>query len=141
MEMTNENTSQLWWVILIMGIFAIIFGALFLAAPGMTLATVVVFLGIYFLIAGVFSFVEIFLHRDDTPWWLLVIKGILGVVAGLLVLNHPLMSTVLLPATLVLLLGIQGIIVGIIGIINAASMATVTKVRFMRGLLLSWCVM
>jgi uncharacterized membrane protein HdeD (DUF308 family) len=119
MNLTNENASEYWWLILIQGIFAIIFGVLFLTAPAMTLNTVIIFLGIYWLIGGIFSFVEIFINRSDTPRWLLLLKGVLGVVAGIIVLNHPLWSTVLIPTTLVIILGIQGIIVGAIGVLNA----------------------
>ena len=44
----------------------------------------------------------------SVPWiWSLLI-GILGIVAAILVLNHPLFAAVLLPATLVLYLGVLG---------------------------------
>ena len=44
----------------------------------------------------------------SVPWiWSLLI-GILGMVAAILVLNHPLFAAVLLPATLVLYLGVLG---------------------------------
>ena len=42
----------------------------------------------------------------------------LGIVAGILVLNHPLFAAVLLPATLVIYLGVLGIVMGIFGIIG-----------------------
>ncbi len=54
----------------------------------------------------------------SVPWiWSLLI-GILGIVAGVLVLNHPLFAAILLPATLVIYLGVLGIVMGIFGIIG-----------------------
>ena len=52
-------------------------------------------------------------------WSLLI--GILGIAAGLLVLNHPLFAAVLLPATLVIYLGVLGIVMGIFAIIGGFS--------------------
>lgn len=54
----------------------------------------------------------------SVPWiWSLLI-GLLGIVAGILVLNHPLFAAIILPATLVLYLGVLGIVMGIFGIIG-----------------------
>ena len=47
--------------------------------------------------------------------------GLLGIAAGLLVLNHPLFAAVLLPATLVFYLGVLGIVMGILAIIGGFS--------------------
>ena len=41
------------------------------------------------------------------------------IIAGILILQHPLWSTVLVPTTLVLILGIQGLIIGIVNLIQA----------------------
>ena len=45
-------------------------------------------------------------------WGWKLIGGIIGVLAGIVVLQHPLWSTLLLPAIYVIILGIQGIIIG-----------------------------
>ena len=42
-----------------------------------------------------------------------------GIIAGLLVIQHPLWSTALIPTTLVIILGVMGLIFGTVGIIAA----------------------
>ena len=45
--------------------------------------------------------------------------GVLGIVAGIFVMRHPIASAVAIPAFLVLFLGIQGLITGIISLVMA----------------------
>jgi uncharacterized membrane protein HdeD (DUF308 family) len=92
-------------------------GVLLLTNPGATTAVLVQVLGIYWIISGVFNLVYMFI--DQSKWgWKLVI-GILGIVAGVLVLQHPIWSTVLIPTTLVWLLGFTGVFMGIVKLITA----------------------
>ena len=46
------------------------------------------------------------------------VAPLLFIAAGLIVLNHPLLAAVILPATLVIYLGVLGIIIGILAIIG-----------------------
>jgi uncharacterized membrane protein HdeD (DUF308 family) len=115
--MSKESSGIPWWLILLQGIFAIVLGLLLLSSPGMTTLVLIQFLGIYWLIAGVFNIVGIFLDHKQWAWKLFA--GILGILAGLLVIQHPLWSTVLIPTTLVVILGVVGIVLGIVGLIAA----------------------
>ena len=45
--------------------------------------------------------------------------GIVGILAGILILQHPLYAPLLVGAALVIILGIQGLIMGIVGLIQA----------------------
>ena len=45
--------------------------------------------------------------------------GLIGITAGVLVLKHPLLAAVTVPTMLVILLGVQGLIMGMIQIISA----------------------
>lgn len=49
---------------------------------------------------------------DSSNWGWKLFAGILGIVAGIIILQHPLWSVLLVPATLVVLLGITGILIG-----------------------------
>jgi len=114
----HEHSSEVWWLFLLEGIAAVLFGVLLLTAPGATLVALAVVLGFYWLAMGILELVRVFVDRS-VPWiWSLLI-GILGIVAGVLVLNHPLFAAVVLPATLVIYLGILGLVVGAFGIIGA----------------------
>jgi len=106
-----------WWLVLLEGIFAVIIGLLLLSKPGMTTAVLVQVIGIYWFIAGILNIVSIFI--DHTAWGWKLFIGILGIVAGLLIIQHPLWSTVLVPTTLIIVLGIEGLIIGAINIVRA----------------------
>ena len=113
-----ERTVELpWWLVLLEGITGVIIGALLLISPGQTTLVLVQFLGIYWLISGIFSVVGIFI--DSSMWGWKLFAGILGVVAGIVILQNPLWSTFLVPTVLVIVLGIEGIIFGVIYLIMA----------------------
>ncbi len=99
-----------WWLVLLEGIAAVIIGIFLLTAPGITLLFLVQVTGFFWLIGGIFRIVSIFV--DKSLWGWKLIAGILGILAGIVVLQHPLWSTLLLPAVYVIILGILGIISG-----------------------------
>jgi uncharacterized membrane protein HdeD (DUF308 family)/predicted flap endonuclease-1-like 5' DNA nuclease len=105
-----------WWLILIQGVALIILGILFLTNPASTALAVVTVLGIYWLISGILGIIGIFLNSHNWFWKLLM--GILGIVAGVLILQHPITTTLVVGATLVLWLGLLGIMIGVIEIIR-----------------------
>jgi uncharacterized membrane protein HdeD (DUF308 family) len=83
----------------------------------MTTLILIQFLGIYWMVSGIFSIVGIFVNKEMWGWKLF--SGILGIIAGIVVLQHPLWSTIMIPTVLVVLLGVQGFIIGSIGIFQA----------------------
>lgn len=112
-----EDKMVPWWLVLLEGIALIIMGILWLAAPKATTLILIQILGIYWLIGGIFKIIGIFL--DSSMWGWKLFAGILGILAGLVVLNHPLWSPLVVFGTLVIILGIQGIIYGGIGVYSA----------------------
>jgi len=106
-----------WWLVLIEGIALVILGILLVIKPGMASLIFVQFLGVYWLIAGIFRIISIFLDRSMWGWKLFA--GILGILAGIFVLQYPVWSPVVILSTMVIILGIQGIIYGGIGLFQA----------------------
>lgn len=109
-----------WWLMLLNGIALIIIGILLIGTPKETAQTLVLLmrlLGLYWIISGIFGIVSIFV--DSTAWGWRLAMGIIGIFAGWVVLDNPLWSAVLVPATFVWLLGLQGIVMGIISLIEA----------------------
>jgi uncharacterized membrane protein HdeD (DUF308 family) len=106
-----------WWLVLVEGIALVILGILLVIKPGMASLIFIQFLGIYWLIAGIFRIVSIFLDRSMWGWKLFA--GILGILAGIFVLQYPVWSPVVVLSTMVIILGIQGIIYGGIGLFQA----------------------
>src|SRR5690348_6551026 len=97
-----------WWIVLIEGIFALIFGIFLISAPGSTSVFLVTVLGFYWLIRGIFSIIEIFIPNTGTHWGWLLFMGILGIIAGMVVLRHPIYATYLVGTFLIVFLAVDG---------------------------------
>jgi uncharacterized membrane protein HdeD (DUF308 family)/predicted flap endonuclease-1-like 5' DNA nuclease len=115
-EDSNQGTIP-WWLVLIEGISLVIFGIFFLARPGMTTLFLVQLLGIYWILSGIFSIARIFVDR--TAWGGKLFLGIIGIVAGILVVGSPLWSAFIIVNTAIILLGFTGIIIGIVNVVQA----------------------
>src|SRR3954453_3924890 len=116
-DVGTRDTSFPWWVVLLEGIFAAIFGLLLLIEPEGTLIFLVQVLGFYLLIGGILRIVSIFL--DSSLWGLKLVVGILGILAGIVVLNHPLLSAIEVPTYIVYIVGFLAMFEGIVGLIHA----------------------
>ena len=106
-----------WWLILIEGISLLILGILLLASPAMTTLWVVRFVGYYWLIAGIFKIISIFM--DSSGWGWKLAGGILGIIAGLFVLGQPLVAPLIVGASLVIILAVQGLVFGAVSLVQA----------------------
>src|SRR4030088_3193355 len=100
-----------WWLVLLQGIASLIIGLLLLTETGVTVFYLVVFLGVYWLISGIFDLVSLFVDRRHWGWK--VFSGVIGIVAGLIIVRHPVWSAVLVPVTLVWILAFIGILIGV----------------------------
>lgn len=110
-----------WWIYLLQAIALFLLGVLILSAGNAaSLLLITQFLGWYWFFTGTIYLAMIFADKK-TKWYFSFIKGFLGIAAGVLVINHPLQSAVILPTVLILILGIQGFILGFIGILEGAS--------------------
>src|SRR4051794_7894254 len=104
-----------WWVTLVAGVAMILVGLLLLAAPAATTAVLVQVLGWYWLVDGIIRLVSIFVNPSGWGWKLAM--GILGIILGLAVIQHPLWSAILVPTTLVFVVGFMGMALGILQVI------------------------
>jgi uncharacterized membrane protein HdeD (DUF308 family) len=111
----ESQPSNIWWVFLLQGIAGILLGLMLLSAPGQTILALTTFLGFYWLITGVLALVRVFVDRS-VPWVWELLVGIVGVTAGILVIRHPLLAALTVPTAIVIILGLQGLIMGVIEI-------------------------
>jgi uncharacterized membrane protein HdeD (DUF308 family) len=92
-----HSLTDHWWLFLIRGIAAIIFGILAFAWPGVTLVVLVLFFGAFALVDGIASLIAAITGRGATaPRWWLAIIGLVGIAAGLLTFFWPAVTAVLL---------------------------------------------
>ncbi len=117
LEETSQSRQGPRWLLLIQGILLILLSILTFTAPGATIQFLVTLLGVYWLVSGVLNL--FWLVFDRSSWGIKLILGILGIIAGLLILQHPLASTILVPATLVLVMGWIGIVIGVFSLVHA----------------------
>lgn len=107
-----KRNAPPWWLVLGLGIAAVIFGILFFVGPVAKLTIIDQFLGIYWMITGVIS--VIMLTRDKAGWGWVLFNVVLGIVAGILIIEYPLWSTLAVPAVLAMIFGIIGLVIGLI---------------------------
>ncbi len=108
--------SRNWWVLALRGVAAIVFGILAFLWPGITLAVLVLLFGAYALIDGVFAVIGAVQHRHEHDrWWVLLLEGIAGIVAGLLTFAYPGITEL----ALLYLIAAWAIVTGVIEIIAA----------------------
>jgi uncharacterized membrane protein HdeD (DUF308 family) len=132
--------SSIWWVFLLQGVAGILLGLMLITDPGATLVVLVTFLGFYWLFTGVMALVRVFVDRS-VPWIWSLLVGIVGILAGLLVLRHPLFAALTVPAMIVIILGVEGLIMGVLDIIGGFTGGGIGSfflgvVNFVIGLLL-----
>jgi uncharacterized membrane protein HdeD (DUF308 family) len=112
-----RELSQAWWVILVRGVVAVLFGLLALVWPGLTLLALILLFGIYAIIDGVMSFARAFTAgRHGQSWVWPVIGGIISVAAGIIAFVWPgetALILVFIIAAWALLTGIVEIVSGI----------------------------
>ena len=82
--------KQAWWALLLGGIALVIFGVLAFMYPMATLLVLALFFAASILVDGVFTVISAIRVRERADnWWLWLLLGILGVVAGAIGLFAP----------------------------------------------------
>lgn len=86
--------KRTWWVFLLSGIAAVIFGILAFINPGVALAVLALYFAAWVLIDGVVNVIGAFQNRDKDGWVFLLLMGILGIIVGAYALLNPPVSMV-----------------------------------------------
>jgi uncharacterized membrane protein HdeD (DUF308 family) len=110
-----KGTSLIpWWLVLLEGLAALIIGIMLIANPVRTTIFLVQVLGWYWLFTGILTLVGLFMDRTDMIWKLA--SGILGIILGVLIIGNPMWSGIIVPASLILIAGILGLVFGCISL-------------------------
>jgi uncharacterized membrane protein HdeD (DUF308 family) len=108
--------SRFWWVLLLRGVAAIVFGVAAFAWPGLTLAFLVLIFGAYVLVDGVFLLIAVIGGWQQTQdRWLLLLEGLLGVGVGVLTFHAPAITAIVL----LFYIAVWSLATGVIEIVQA----------------------
>lgn len=89
-----------WWLLLLRGIAAIVFGVLAFAWPGLTLLTLILLYGAFALTDGVIAIIAAITGGAPGGRWWLALVGVLGIAVGVLTFMLPGMTALILLFTM-----------------------------------------
>jgi uncharacterized membrane protein HdeD (DUF308 family) len=104
-----------WWLILLRGVCAVIFGILAFVWPGITLVTLVLLYGAFAFVDGVFALWAGIAGGSPAPRWWLILVGLLGIAAGIVAAVLPGMTALVL----LYFIAFWAIAIGVMQIIGA----------------------
>jgi len=82
--------SRRWWLLLLRGLAAIIFGVITWVMPGISLAALVLVFGAYCLADGILAvWTAVAGAKEHEHWWVLLLEGLLGIGIGILTFLAP----------------------------------------------------
>lgn len=120
-----------WWLYLLRGILALIFGVIILVWPGATVFVLIILFGCYALVEGLFTvgYSIAKATRHEKFFWLLML-GFLGIIVGLAVLLRPGVGALAVLVVIAIWLVVRGFLV----LISAFEMTGSAGVRWMVGI-------
>lgn len=131
MAHTNQTLLSHWWLLALRGVIAILFGALTLLMPGVTLLTLAALFAAFALVGGaVWTFGALRHRQSDERWWLMLLLGIVSLAAGAIAMLHPAMTTIVL----IMLVGANALVTGVTDLIAAVSMRKIIRNEWLLGL-------
>src|SRR5690349_10838143 len=77
------SLTQNWWMLILRGVLAIMFGLAAFMWPGITWFSLVILFGAYVLVDGVIAVATGLQHvQDSSRWWVFLLEGLVGIGAG-----------------------------------------------------------
>ena len=127
----ESSAASLWWLYVLQGLFAVIFGVIVLVWPDVTLFVMTIMIGAYLMVHGVVSLVAgIAGEPKDEYRWFRIIGGGIGILLGIVVFTYPALSAL----TLLFLFAAWVFAIGILMIIEAFDSAHSASARWSYGL-------
>jgi uncharacterized membrane protein HdeD (DUF308 family) len=109
--------------VVVRAVLAVAFGLVALLWPDVTVVALAIAFGIYAILEGVVSVIDSVRNRSRSRWWLGLLVGLAGVVAGVLALIWPGITAL----ALAVVVGIWAVVAG------AAQIATAFRLRMANG--------
>ncbi len=115
--MIQMLASRNWWVFLLRGVIALLFGLLAFLVPTITLASLILVFAAYAFVEGIFAVGAGLGAPGGTRWWI-VIGGILAILIGILTFLNPGATALVL----VIYIGALWIVRGIAEVVTAITL-------------------
>lgn len=127
--------GRTWGWIAARGVLLILLGVAAILAPGVTLFAFAMLFAAFSLVDGLFALIAgIRGARHGERWGAMVFSGILGIGIGILFLLFPLLSTLALAYTTVVLIAVWAILMGVFEIAAAVRLRKVIEGEWLLGL-------
>jgi uncharacterized membrane protein HdeD (DUF308 family) len=119
-----------WWILVLRGIAAILFGVLALAWPGITLLVIVALFAAYVLVTGMVALVGAIRNRDQRGWWLVLLLGIVSLAAGFVAIFYPEITAL----AIMIVIGASAFLSGVLDIAMAIRLRREIRGEWLLGL-------
>lgn len=131
----TQLLSRFWWLILLRGISAILFGICAFMWPGLTLVTLTMLFAAYAFVDGVIEVVHAVSHRRDLEHWgLLLLEGVFGISFGVMAFLSPEVTTVVGGLIVAFYIATWAIITGVTRIVMAIRLRKEIEGEWLLGL-------
>jgi len=107
--------ARAWWTFILRGVIAILFGLVCLFFPPLAIIGLATLFGFWLIMDGVTGLTGAWSARGSGGWWVSLLEGIAGLVAGFLAIVWPVITAFVL----VLLVGAWAILTGVFEIWTA----------------------
>ncbi|MGI8405765.1 MAG: HdeD family acid-resistance protein [Thermomicrobiales bacterium] len=123
--------SRNWWVFVLRGVLAILFGIVAWVWPGLTVTAFVFLFGAYAFVNGIFAIINgIASFGENRRWWAELLVGIAGIVLGFLTFVWPRVTAL----ALLYLIAAWAIVSGVFEIIAAIELRKAITNEWLLGL-------
>ncbi len=126
-----RTLSQNWWLLVLRGVLAILFGVLTFVWPGITILTLIILFGVYAIVDGLVAVGTGIARTKDSPrWWTFLVEGLISIAAGVVALIWPGLATLVL----LYVIASWAIFTGILEIVTAIRLRHEITNEWMLGL-------
>lgn len=124
------SLSRNWWLLVLRGMLAILFGILAFVWPALTWLTLIIMFGVYALVDGLVAIVTGLFRTKDARWWVFLLEGILNIGIGVIALIWPEVTSLVL----IYIIASWAVITGILEIAAAVRLRDEIENEWVMGL-------
>jgi uncharacterized membrane protein HdeD (DUF308 family) len=117
---TGQASPDAWRMVVLQGMLTLAFGVFIIVYPQRTIVVLLHILGVFWVLeGGLLVIAAAFGHMYAIRWGALLGRGLLSILAGVVILSYPLVSAMITVARLASILGLLAIVFGLMEMITA----------------------